>query len=66
VWVAGSFIARTATNSGDVSIAFIILGVFSVNALFYVPVVGPIILAGLLLMTLGAITVNLYRFLRAN
>ena len=64
--IAGSFIARTATNSGDVSIAFILLGVFSVNPLFYVSLVGPIMLAGLLLMTLGAVTVNIYRFLRSN
>lgn len=64
--IAGSFIARTATNSGDVSIMFILLGVFSVNVLFYVPVVGPIMLAGLLLMTLGAVTVSVYRFLRSS
>ncbi len=64
--VAGSIIARTAKNSGEVSIAFILLGAFSINALFYVPIVGPIILTGLLLMTLGAITVNIYRFLRVT
>lgn len=64
--VAGSIIAQTAKGSGEVSIAFILLGVFSVNALFYVPVVGPIILMMLSLVTLGAITVNIYRFLRSN
>ena len=64
--IAGSFIARTATNSGEVSVMFIILGVFSINALFYVPFIGPVMLAGLLLMTLGAVTVNIYRFLRTN
>jgi cytoskeletal protein CcmA (bactofilin family) len=64
--VAGSLIARTAVSSGDVSIAFILLGVFSVNVLMYVPIIGPIILVGLMLVTLGAITVHLYRFLRAG
>lgn len=62
--VAGAIIARTSINSGEVSIPFILLGAFSVNALFYVPVLGPIILIGLLLITLGAVSVNLFNYLR--
>lgn len=62
--VAGSFIARTAKKTGEVSIVFILLGSFFVIALLFVPIVGKFILIGLLLITLGAITSNLYKFLR--
>ena len=62
---AGSFIARTtANNYGDVPILFVLLGAFSLIALLFIPIVGPIIFVGLLLMTLGSLTVNIYRFLR--
>lgn len=62
---AGSFIARTtADNYGDVPILFVLLGAFSLIALLFIPIVGPIIFVGLLLMTLGSLTVNIYRFLR--
>ncbi|USN87773.1 MAG: hypothetical protein H6779_05245 [Candidatus Nomurabacteria bacterium] len=62
--ITGSFITRPLTKTGEVSIPFIVLGVFSIHAFVYIPVVGFIVLLAVLLMTVGSVSVQLYRLLR--
>ncbi len=64
--VAGLFISKLSPRSGDVPIVFIVLGVFSLIGAAYIPVIGPILLTGLVLLTLGSVATTLYRLLRSN
>ncbi len=64
--IVGSFIGKLYPGSGDVQIVFITFGVFSLIGLIYIPVIGPIILTGLILLTLGSVATTLYRLLRSN
>ncbi len=64
--IAGSFIGKLYPGSGDVPIVFIVLGVFASIGLIYIPVIGPVILIGLILLTLGSVATTLYRLLRSN
>jgi len=62
--VAGSYIAKMNPRSGDMPIVFVALGVLFVHFLLFVPVVGPIILVTLILISLGALSTRLYRLIR--
>jgi cytoskeletal protein CcmA (bactofilin family) len=64
--VAGSFLGKLYSSSANLSILFIVLGVFALIGLIYIPVIGPILLTILLLLTLGSVATTLYRLLRSN
>ncbi len=64
--VAGSFISRVVTKSSAVTIPYILIGTVTMLALLYVPVVGSIVLLGILFTTLGALATYLYRLIRLS
>ncbi|MEZ4104402.1 MAG: hypothetical protein R3B60_03895 [Candidatus Paceibacterota bacterium] len=61
--ITASFLTRFSPT-GSVSIGFIVLGVFAVNAMFYIPVVGWFVLMGLFMLTLGSLSIITYRLFR--
>lgn len=64
--VAGSYIRRLNKSSNDLSVLYIVLGVLFVNLLFYVPLVGPVLLVGLITLTLGVITEKIIQSIRSQ
>lgn len=62
--VAGVLIGRTFQNTHEVNILLIALGALTVQAMLFVPVIGPILLFVLFLTTVGGLATALYRLLR--
>ena len=66
--IAGSYISRlTSKNySNDIHIMYVVLGVFLVHILLYIPVVGPMVLIAVILTSLGALSTRVYRVIRQS
>lgn len=63
--VTGSFLVKPLSRLGEVSVVYIVLGVLAIHTLAYIPVVGALVLLGIMLMTLGSISVQLYRLIKS-
>lgn len=64
--VVGSLIYKLLGKNSTVSIPYIVLGVLVTHALVYLPVVGPLALLALFVVTLGSITDRIYSLFRNN
>ena len=64
--IAGSYIARFSSKSyaHDIHIMYVVLGVFLMHILLYIPVVGPLVLIAVILTSLGALSTRLYKVIR--
>ncbi len=62
--IAGTLIGRTFQHTHEVNILLITLGALTVQAMLFVPVIGPILLFVLFLITIGGIATALYRLLK--
>lgn len=63
--VVGSYLETFLPKARDFSVVQIVFGVLAIHALVYIPIIGPIILAMLLLMTLGSLAERCYLSLRS-
>jgi len=64
--VLGYFISKLWAKSFDLSIVSIVVGVFALYLSILVPIIGVIVFLGALFVTLGSVTINIYRFLRSG
>ncbi len=62
--VVGAYLAKLLSKPKVITVSFILIGTLITIILMYIPVVGPILLTGLFFITLGALTVSLYRLVR--
>ncbi len=62
--VAGVLIGRTFQNTHEVNLLLITLGALTVQAMLFVPIIGPVLLFILFLATFGGIATGFYRLLR--
>jgi cytoskeletal protein CcmA (bactofilin family) len=62
--VAGAYVLKLASSTKGVSVPVVALGTVLTFLLLFVPVVGPIVLIGLILTTIGAFATHLYRTIR--
>ena len=60
----GAGIAFLTTKNASVTIPYIVLGTSTAVLLLFIPVVGPMILLGTFLITLGAVSTHIYRLIR--
>ncbi len=63
--VAGGYIMTLRKQGSLLSVLSVVVGVALVHVLLYVPIVGPVLLIPLTLLTLGVATERLYALLRA-
>lgn len=63
--VAGGYIMVWLKQGSMLSVLSVVVGVALLHALLYIPIVGPILLIPLSLLTLGVVTERLYTMLRA-
>ena len=63
--VAGSYLVNLLPKARELAVVQIVLGVLVVNALFYIPIIGPVVLVVLLLATLGSLAERCYLSLRS-
>jgi cytoskeletal protein CcmA (bactofilin family) len=62
--VAGAYIMKLVSKKTTVSIPVVLMGTTVTFLLLFIPVIGPVLLAMLLIMTMGALTTHLYRIIR--
>ncbi len=64
--IIGTFISRFTSKSTAITIPYILVGTVTMLLLLYVPLIGSIILLGIIFTTLGALTTYLYRLIRLS
>lgn len=64
--VVGAYLARLIAKKPIISIGYIVGGVLLVQALIFVPVIGPLLVIGFLLNTFGALATVVYLQLRST
>ncbi len=64
--VTGSYVMRLTKYSSVVSVLTAVVGVIIINLLFYVPIIGPLVLTGLVILTLGIITERIIHLIRSQ
>lgn len=64
--VTGSYIHKIVSKKTTVTALYSIIGLLLVHLSLYIPIVGPMIFAGLLLLTLGSICERFYTLLRSS
>lgn len=62
--ILGALIARTFQNSYEINSLLITLGALGVQVMIFVPIIGPILLFLLFLITIGGVATGCYRLLK--
>jgi cytoskeletal protein CcmA (bactofilin family) len=64
--IVGTLIGRTFQNTHEVNTLLITLGALAVQMMLFVPVIGPILLFILFLVTIGGVATGIYRLLKSQ
>ncbi|MFM2340190.1 MAG: hypothetical protein RLZZ360_826 [Candidatus Parcubacteria bacterium] len=62
--ILGALIARTFQNSHEINTLLITLGALTVQMMLFVPLIGPVLLFILFLVTIGGVATGFYRLLK--